>query len=98
MSDYRIFLSPPYQTGRELAALSQVLDTNWLAPVGPALDEFELGLERLTGTNRAVALQSGTAALHLSMKLLNVGKGDEVLVSSFVKSSVSVVATGASTT
>jgi dTDP-4-amino-4,6-dideoxygalactose transaminase len=97
MSDYRIFLSPPYQTGKELAAVAQVMDTNWLAPVGPALDEFEMALERLTGTNHAVALQSGTAALHLSMKLLGIGPGDEVLVSTFTHNATvnAIVYTGA---
>jgi dTDP-4-amino-4,6-dideoxygalactose transaminase len=97
MSAYRIYLSPPYQTGRELEALSQVLNSNWLAPVGPALDDFELALTRLTGAKCAVALQSGTAALHLSMKLLGIGKGDEVLVSSFTHNATinSILYTGA---
>jgi len=80
---YRIFLSPPYLTGSETVAMDAVMASNWLAPVGPALATFEADLCRYTNAPHAVALQSGSAALHLSMVLLGVGPGDEVFVSTY---------------
>lgn len=78
----RIFLSPPALAGGEMEALQKVLDSNWLAPVGPALTAFESDLQAITKTPHAVALNSGTAALHLAMVLCDVQRGDHVIVSS----------------
>lgn len=59
------------------------LDSNWLAPVGPAIEAFERDVAELLGVRRAVALSSGTAALHLAMRVLGVQEGDTVLLPSF---------------
>jgi pyridoxal phosphate-dependent aminotransferase EpsN len=75
----RIYLSPPHLTGEERALLGEVLDSNWVAPVGPQLAAFERELAERVQVPHALALSSGTAALHLAMHLLGVGPGDEVL-------------------
>jgi dTDP-4-amino-4,6-dideoxygalactose transaminase len=77
----RIYLSPPHLSGEELRMVEQALAGNWIAPVGPDLDAFEKEFCALSGSAHAVALCSGTAALHLSMLLLDIGPGDEVLCS-----------------
>jgi len=77
----RIYLSPPHQSGNELEAFRQVLDSNWLAPVGPDLIRFEQEICKATGFKYAVATSSGTAALHLGLKVLGVGNGHDVLTS-----------------
>ncbi len=82
MSEYRIYLSPPAQNGSEAAALLQTLESNWLAPVGPALQRFEEDLKHIQGDKEILALNSGTSAIHLALKLAGVGAGDEVLVAS----------------
>jgi pyridoxal phosphate-dependent aminotransferase EpsN len=77
----RIYLSPPHATGQELALVEDAFASNWLAPVGPHVDAFERDVADLVGVSHAVALSSGTAALHLAVKLLGIGPGDEVLCS-----------------
>lgn len=76
----RIHLSPPDMTWRERESLLHAFDSNWIAPVGPAIDEFEARLRSVTATEDAVALTSGTAALHLGLLALGVGPGDIVVV------------------
>lgn len=78
----RIYLSPPDMTWRERESLLQAFDSNWIAPVGPALDEFEARLRAITATEDAVAVTSGTSALHLGLLTLGAGPGDIVLVPS----------------
>ena len=63
--------------------LLEAFDSNWIAPVGPDIDAFERELADRVGVGHAVALSSGTAALHLGLLLAGVGPGDEVLVPSF---------------
>ena len=75
----RIHLSPPHQTGGELAALRRALDSNWLAPLGPEVDAFEKAIAAQAGVGHAAALSSGTAALHLALHLAGVRRGDVVL-------------------
>ncbi|HEY0839621.1 MAG TPA: aminotransferase class I/II-fold pyridoxal phosphate-dependent enzyme, partial [Vulgatibacter sp.] len=76
----RIHLSSPHMGERERALLIEAFDSNWIAPLGPNVDAFEAELsERLAGQHVA-ALSSGTAALHLSLCVLGVGPGDEVIV------------------
>ena len=75
----RILLSPPELTGHELAGLESALDSGWIAPVGPDLDAFEGELAAVAGTRHALGLASGTAALHLALKVAGVGPGDTVL-------------------
>ena len=63
--------------------LLDAFDSNWIAPLGPHVDAFEEEFASRVGVGHAVALSSGTAALHLALLLLGVGPGDEVLVPSF---------------
>jgi dTDP-4-amino-4,6-dideoxygalactose transaminase len=63
--------------------LLEAFDSNWIAPAGPALDAFEREIAERVGVEHAVALSSGTAALHLALLLAGVTPGDEVLVPSF---------------
>jgi dTDP-4-amino-4,6-dideoxygalactose transaminase len=79
----RIFLSSPDVGDAERTALVGAFDSGWVAPVGPDLDGFEADLAALTGWPGAVALSSGTGALHLALLVAGVEPGDEVLVSTF---------------
>ncbi|MFD2786928.1 DegT/DnrJ/EryC1/StrS family aminotransferase [Hymenobacter rubripertinctus] len=82
--DYdRLYLSPPHLGRHELNYLHKAIEDNWVAPVGPNLDGFERDVCEFTGVAHAVALTSGTAAIHLGLRLLGVGPGDEVLCPSF---------------
>ena len=79
----RIFLSPPTMTGRELELVKEVFAQNWIAPVGPHLTRFEGAFTEYLGGGHAVALSSGTAAIHLALLLAGVERGDEVWCPSF---------------
>lgn len=81
--DTAISLSLPHLGEEEQIFVSQALSTNWVAPVGPNIDAFEEELADKVGAKHAVALSSGTAAIHLALRLLNVGEGDRVFCSSF---------------
>ncbi len=81
MGHERIYLSPPHMTGREMEYIQSAFDTNWIAPLGPHVDAFESEMAGYTGCKGALALSSGTAAIHLGLKLLGVGKGDRVFCS-----------------
>jgi len=67
----------------ELEFVKEAFDTNWIAPVGPHVDLFEKEFCELTGSKYAVALSSGSAAIHLALILLGIGRGDEVICSTF---------------
>ena len=75
----RVYLSPPEIRPDDHRALESVLASNWVAPVGPDLGRFEAALCERTGRRAAVAVSSGTAALHLALQVLGVGPGDTVL-------------------
>lgn len=77
----RIFLSPPHVFGDERALVADAFDSNWIAPLGPHVDAFEQELSAVVDVPNAVALSSGTAALHLGMRMLDVGPGDHVICS-----------------
>jgi pyridoxal phosphate-dependent aminotransferase EpsN len=79
----RIYLSPPHLGRHELNYLHKAVEDNWVAPTGPNLTGFEADLCAFTSVAHAVALTSGTAAIHLGLRLLGVGPGDEVLCPSF---------------
>ncbi|MGI6324316.1 MAG: DegT/DnrJ/EryC1/StrS family aminotransferase [Bacteroidales bacterium] len=79
----RIYLSSPHMSGREMAYINEAFDTNWIAPLGPNVNNFETDLVRYTRCGHVAALSSGTAAIHLAIILLGVGPGDEVIVPSF---------------
>lgn len=77
----RIYLSPPHMSGKELEQVQQAFADNWIAPVGPHLNQFEAQFCKYTGAKYAVALSSGTAAIHLSLVALGIQPDDEVMVS-----------------
>ena len=77
----RIYLSPPHLGEREEQLVLEAFRTNWIAPLGPHVDAFEHELCAYTGAPHAVALSSGTAALHLALEALGIGASDEVWVS-----------------
>ena len=83
MSGKRLYLSPPHLSGEEQGLVADAFASNWIAPLGPHVDAFEREMEGYVGVAHAAALSSGTAALHLAMRLLGVSAGDEVLCSSF---------------
>jgi pyridoxal phosphate-dependent aminotransferase EpsN len=76
----RIHLSPPDVRPGDRDALLAAIDSGWVAPVGPDLDAFEAELAERAGTRHAVAVSSGTAAIHLALLLEGVGPGDDVLL------------------
>ncbi|PMB51374.1 pyridoxal phosphate-dependent aminotransferase [Fischerella thermalis CCMEE 5201] len=76
-----ILLSTPHMGDRELEFVKQAFDTNWIAPVGPHIDAFEQEFCQVTGAGHAAAVSSGTAAIHLTLRLIGVERGDEVFCS-----------------
>lgn len=78
----RIFLSSPHMSGNEQKYINEAFDTNWIAPLGPNVDAFEKELAAYVGVQDAAALSSGTAAIHLALRLLDVRPGDKVFCSS----------------
>ncbi|NLX53666.1 MAG: aminotransferase class I/II-fold pyridoxal phosphate-dependent enzyme [Planctomycetaceae bacterium] len=78
----RVYLSPPHMSERERALLLDAFDSNWVAPLGPHVDAFEREFAEQIGVRHAVALSSGTAAIHIALQLLEVQAGDEVITSS----------------
>lgn len=79
----KLYLSPPDLADSDHASLHQTLESGWVATVGPHLDHFECRMALEAERSHAVALNSGTAALHLALKLLGVGPGDQVICPSF---------------
>ena len=79
--DKKIYLSSPTMHGEELRYMSQAYDTNWMSTVGENINEVERMAAEKVGCKYAVALSSGTAALHLCMKLAGIKSGDYVFAS-----------------
>jgi dTDP-4-amino-4,6-dideoxygalactose transaminase len=79
--DDRILLSPPHMDGEEEDEILAAFDSNWIAPVGPHIDAFEAELGAYVDAP-ALAVVSGTAALHLALRLAGIGPGDVVAASS----------------
>jgi dTDP-4-amino-4,6-dideoxygalactose transaminase len=77
-----ILLSTPHMGDREHQFVTEAFETNWIAPIGPHVDAFEQEFCQTVGSSHAAAVSSGTAALHLALKLVGVGAGDEVFCSS----------------
>lgn len=67
--DKRVWLSSPTMHGKELEYMSEAYNTNWMSTVGKNIDEVESQVSKYIGVKHAVALSSGTAALHMAMKL-----------------------------
>lgn len=76
-----IYLSKPHMSGPERQLMLDAFDSNWIAPLGPHVDAFELEFGDKLGASHAVALSSGTAALHLSLVVVGVQPGDVVVTS-----------------
>lgn len=79
----RLYLSPPDIGPEEQRLVAEAFASNWVAPAGPQLAAFEREMCAASGATAAVALNSGTAALHLALRLAGVRPGDEVLCSTF---------------
>jgi len=80
MTPERIYLSSPHMGGTEQTYVNEAFATNWIAPLGPNVEGFEVSLQNyLGGTHHVAALSSGTAALHLALIQVGVGYGDEVI-------------------
>ncbi len=79
----RIYLSPPHMSGYEMKYIQEAFDQNWIAPLGPNVDGFEKAIKEYCQVADVAALSSGTAALHLALVMLGIGKGDEVIGSTF---------------
>jgi len=77
----RIYLSPPHMSGEEIKFVQQAFSDNWIAPVGPHLNQFEEQFCKYTGAKYALATSSGTAGIHLGLLTTGVKTGDEVIVS-----------------
>jgi dTDP-4-amino-4,6-dideoxygalactose transaminase len=82
MHSTKIWLSPPHMGGQEQKYIQEVIASNWVSSVGPAITLFEESLENYLGTGSVVALNSGTSAIHLALIMLGVKAGDEVLCQS----------------
>ena len=82
MDKKRIYLSCPTMHGEEQKFVQEAFDTNWVAPLGPNVNALEKEMAAYTGAGYASALSAGTAAIHLALKLLGIGEGDVVFVSS----------------
>ncbi|MFH1880416.1 MAG: DegT/DnrJ/EryC1/StrS family aminotransferase, partial [Bacillota bacterium] len=74
---------PPCMSGKELEYIQDAFDTNWIAPYGPSLNAFEREMSRYIGVESALALSSGTAAVHLALRWLDVRQGDTVFCQDF---------------
>ncbi len=82
-ADGWVLLSAPHLSGREQSLIAEAIDSGYVAPAGPMLRRFECAFSAYTGLPYAVAVDSGTAALHLALHFLGIEAGDEVWASSF---------------
>lgn len=84
MSNSKVWLSSPHMGGTELQYVKEAFDTNWVAPLGPNVDGFENDISTFLNNGcYTAALVSGTAAIHLALRILNLEQGDVVMVQSF---------------
>lgn len=75
----RIYMASPTMHGEEQKFVQEAFDTNWIAPLGPNVNQFEREMEQYTQIAHCSALSAGTAALHLAVKLLGISEGDTVI-------------------
>ncbi|MFQ5444646.1 MAG: DegT/DnrJ/EryC1/StrS family aminotransferase, partial [Nitrospinales bacterium] len=96
-SSKRIYLSPPHMGEEEQKFVAEAFASNWIAPCGPNQEAFEAEMAEYLGVPGAVALSSGTAAVHLALRLLGVGAGDKVFCASltFIGSASPILFLGA---
>jgi dTDP-4-amino-4,6-dideoxygalactose transaminase len=95
--DQQVLLSTPHMGKDELEYVAEAFRTNWIAPLGPNVDAFETEIASMVGVKHAVALSSGTAAIHIALRLLDVTIGDVVFCSTltFIASINPVIYQGA---
>lgn len=93
----RVFLSPPHMGGDELKLIHEAFESNYIAPLGPMVDSFEREFADYIGIKHCLALSSGTAAMHLALRHLEIGPEDEVFASTltFIGSVTPIVFQGA---
>lgn len=77
----RVYLASPHMGKDEIKYINSAFETNWIAPLGPNVNEFEKGICKYTSAKAATALVSGTSAIHLALKCLGVGEDDVVFCS-----------------
>ena len=96
-SDKRIYLSSPHMGVNEQKFITEAFKTNWISPMGPNVDEFERELARYVNVQGALAMSSGTSAIHIALRLLGVEAGDIVFCSTltFVASVNPIIYQGA---
>lgn len=75
----KIYLSPPHMGDKEIENVIEAFKSNWIAPLGPAVDAFENEMAKYIGVKSACALSSGTAGLHLALRIAGVKRNDTVL-------------------
>lgn len=83
MNKPKIYLSSPHMGKEELANVQEAFATNWISPAGPFIQQLEHDLATYCGTKGAAVVQSGTAAIHLALRLLEIQQGDLILCQSF---------------
>lgn len=79
----RLFLSAPCMSGKELDYIKNVFDSNYIAPLGEYVNKFEESIKEYTDSKNALAVTSGTAAIHLALRVLGIKEDDDVLASTF---------------
>ena len=79
----RNFLSAPHMSGNELKYIEKVFESNYIAPLGEYVNKFEDSIKNYTKSEKALAVTSGTAAIHLALRVLGITKDDDVLASTF---------------
>ena len=77
----RMFLSPPHLSGQELSLVKEAFSSNYIAPLGPQVESFEKEFMEKVGSRSALAVSSGTAAMHLAMRLFGVCRDDFIIAS-----------------
>lgn len=83
MYEKKLFLSSPHMSGNELKYIEKVFESNYIAPLGEYVNKFEESIRNYTGAKAALAVTSGTAALHLALRILGIKEKDDVLASTF---------------
>ena len=79
----RLFLSAPHMNGNELKYIGKVFESNYIAPLGEYVNKFEESIKNYTKSENALAVNNGTSALHLALRILGITQGDDVLASTF---------------
>lgn len=82
MENKRIYLASPHMGGMEQEFVKEAFDTNWVAPLGPNVNNFEKEIAEYVGIKSAAALVSGTSAIHLALKAVGIKSGDRVFCTS----------------